>query len=76
MILHWGTDSVTRGPVLVIMPGTLATWIFTKPQIHYAYGLPEGSFMLVNEISYMDDATWVKVVEVLAPGIRKLSVIK
>ena len=30
--------------------------------------------MIPNESSYMDDETWVKVVKVAAPGIRKIKV--
>ena len=39
------------------------------------YVLPEGSFVIPNKVAYMDDGTWVKVVKVVAPGIRKMAVI-
>ena len=38
------------------------------------YGLPEGSCVIPNKASYMDDETWAKVVKVVAPGIRKMTV--
>ena len=36
------------------------------------YGLPEGSFVIPNKVSYVDDETWSKLVKVVAPGIRKM----
>ena len=30
--------------------------------------------MIPNKATYMDDETWVKVVKVVAPGIRKMKV--
>ena len=39
------------------------------------YGFPEGSCVIPNKAAYMDDETWVKVVKVVAPGIRKMAVI-
>ena len=39
------------------------------------YGLPEGSCVIPNRALYMDDETWVKVVKVVATGIRKIKVI-
>ena len=39
------------------------------------YGLPEGSCVIPNRAVYMDDETWVKVVKVVATGIRKIKVI-
>ena len=36
------------------------------------YGFPEGSCVIPNKASYMDDETWSKVVKVVAPGIRKM----
>ena len=38
------------------------------------YGFPEVSRVIPNKASYMDDNTWAKVVKVVAPGIRKISV--
>ena len=37
------------------------------------YVLLEGSFVIPNKAAYMDDETWVKVVKVVAPDIRKMS---
>ena len=39
------------------------------------YRFPEGSCVIPNKAAYMDDKTWVKVVKVVAPGIRKMAVI-
>ena len=38
------------------------------------YGFPEGSCVIPNKATYMDDETWAKVVKVVAPGIRKMKV--
>ena len=38
------------------------------------YGFPEGFCVIPNKAAYMDDDTWVKVVKVVAPGIRKMVV--
>ena len=38
------------------------------------YVFPEGSCVITNKAAYMDDETWVKVVKVVAPGIRKMAV--
>ena len=39
------------------------------------YVCPEVSYVIQNNTSYMDDETWEKLVNVLAPGIRKIVVI-
>ena len=38
------------------------------------YGFPEGSCVITNKSAYMDDETWVKVVKVVSPGVRKMKV--
>ena len=38
------------------------------------YGLPEGRCVIQNKAAYMDENTWVKVVKVVAPVIRKMAV--
>ena len=38
------------------------------------YGFPEGSCVITNKSAYMDDETWVKVVKLVSPGIRKMKV--
>ena len=38
------------------------------------YGLPEVSCVIQNKSAYMDENTWVKVVKVVAPFIRKMAV--
>ena len=39
------------------------------------YGLPEIYDVIPNKAAYMYDETWVKLVKVVAPGIRKMAVI-
>ena len=38
------------------------------------YGLTEVSCVIPNKAEYMDDETWAKVVKVVAPGTRKMTV--
>ena len=38
------------------------------------YGFPEESCVIPNKAEYMDDKIWVKVVKMVAPGIRKMAV--
>ena len=38
------------------------------------YGFPEGSCLIPNKAAYMDYETWMKVVKVVAPGIKKMTV--
>ena len=38
------------------------------------YLFPEGYCVIPNKAAYMDDKTWVKVVKVVAPGIRRMAV--
>ena len=38
------------------------------------YGFPEVSCVITKKSAYMDYETWVKVMKVLAPGIRKMKV--
>ena len=38
------------------------------------YGFPKGWCVIPNKAAYMDDETWVKVVKVIALGIRKIVV--
>ena len=38
------------------------------------YGFPEGSCVITKKPAYMDDETWVKVVKLVSPGIRKMKV--
>ena len=38
------------------------------------YIVPEGSCVIPNKTSYLDDETWEKVVKLVAPGISKSNV--
>ena len=38
------------------------------------YVSSEGSYVIPNKVSYLHDDTWMKVVKVVAPGIRKIKV--
>ena len=38
------------------------------------YGLPEESCVIPNKVEYMDDETWLNLVKVVSPGIRKMKV--
>ena len=38
------------------------------------YGLPEGSYFIINDSANIDDATWILVVKELAAKIQKLSI--
>ena len=75
-VLRCGSAASTHTPVVFIMSGKVVPRIFTGNRLHKNYGLPEGSCVLVNDNAYMDDATWVKTVDVLAPAIRKLPIIR
>ena len=38
------------------------------------YGFPEGSCVIPNKASHMDNKTWAKVGKVVSPGIRNIKV--
>merc|ERR1712155_86428 len=67
-VLRCGSAAGTHGPVIFVMSSTQVPRIFAGNRLHKIYGLPEGSCVLVNDNAYMDDATWVKTVDVLAPA--------
>ena len=75
-VVRCGCASGTHGPVIFIMRGTEVNRMFSRKWLTEHLGLPEGSVVIPNENAYMDDATWSKVVDVLAPAIRKLPVIR
>ena len=75
-VLRCGSAAGTHGPVIFVMSGNKVPRTFSGNRLHKIYGLPEGSCVLVNDNAYMDDATWLKTVDVLAPAIRKLPIIK
>ena len=39
------------------------------------YSLPAGSMVLMNDSAYMDNSSWVKVVETITPGVQNMPVI-
>eukprot|EP00957_Ditylum_brightwellii_P191621 14589548-Ditylum_brightwellii.AAC.1 len=41
-------------------------------RLHTVFGLPERSCVIANGMGSMDDTTWLKVVTILAPAIRKM----
>ena len=63
-----------NGPVIFLAKGTKVHPRLRGKNLVTEYGLPEGSFVIPNKASYMDDKTWEKVVKVAAPGIRKIAV--
>ncbi len=63
-----------NGPVIFIPQGKEVNRCFAGDKLHIIYGLPEGSCVIPNASGYMDDETWLKVVEVLAPAMRKMEV--
>ena len=75
-VLRCGSAAGTHGPVIFLLKGTEVNQLFTKKKLQENYGLPEGSCVLMNENAYMDDETWERVVDILAPALRKLKVIK
>ena len=63
-----------NGPVIFLEKGKKVNPRIRGIKLVTRYGLPEGSYMIPNKSSYMDDDTWEKLVKVAAPGIRKMKV--
>ena len=63
-----------NGPVIFLAKGTKVHPRIKGTNLVTRYRLPEGSFVIPNKAAYMDDETWVKVVKVVDPGIRKMKV--
>ena len=63
-----------NGPVIFLAKGTKVQPRLRGTNLVTRYGFPEGSCVIPNKAAYMDDETWVKVVKVVDPGIRKMKV--
>ena len=63
-----------NGPVIFLEKGKKLHPRMRGNNLVTKYGLPEGSCVIPNKAAYMDDQTWVKVVKVVSPGIRKMAV--
>ena len=71
-MLRSGSAAGSYGTVCFIENGKEVNKYFTAQKLVQKYGLPEVSAVFINEICYIDDVTWEKVVAVIAPGIRKI----
>ena len=63
-----------NGPVIFLAKGTKVHPRLRGNNLLTKDGLIEGSCVIPNKAAYMDDETWAKVVKVVAPGIRKMTV--
>ena len=63
-----------NGPVIFLEKGKNLHPTLIGKNLVTKYGLPEGSRVIPNKASYMDNGTWSKVVKVVAPGIIKMAV--
>ena len=63
-----------NGPVIFLAKGTKVNPRLRGTNLVTRYIFPEGSCVIPNKATYMDDETWAKVVKVVAPGIRKIKV--
>ena len=71
-----GSATGSNGPVVFIANGKNVNRTFSQYRLRHVYGLPEGSIVLCNKTAYMDDETWIKTVQAMAPGIRAMPVIR
>ena len=69
----WSAAGV-NGPVIFLEKGTKAHPKIRGNSLVTRYQLPEVSYVILNKAAYMYYETWVKVVKVVAPGIRKMKV--
>ena len=63
-----------NGPVIFMEKGTKVHPRLRGKNLATKYVLPEGFCVIPNRASYMDEKTWVEVVKLVAPGIRKMVV--
>ena len=63
-----------NGPVIFLSKGTTFQPSIRGKNLVTRYVLPKVSCVIPDKSSYMDDDTWVKVVKVVAPGIRKMNI--
>ena len=61
-------------PVIFLAKGSKVHRRMIGNNLVAKYGLPEGSCVIPNKSAYMNDLTWAKVMKVVAPGIRKMTV--
>ena len=61
-----------NGPVIFLAKGTKAHPSIRGTNLVTTYIFSEGSCVIPNKVSYMDDETWAKVVKVVSPRIRKI----
>ena len=74
-VVRVGSAAGTPGPVVFIAQGVKVNPMLSQQNLVERYGLPEGSIVICNKNSYMDDVTWKKVVKFLCFGIRRMPVI-
>ena len=72
--LRVGSAAGVNVPVIFLANGKKVYTRLRDNNLVTKYGFPEGSSVIPNEASYMDDKIWVKVVKVVAPGIIKMAV--
>ena len=73
-VLCVGSAGGVNGPVIFIAKGTSVHPWFSGDSLEKKYGLSVGSCVIPNKTAYMDDETWMKCVEVLAPAIHQMEV--
>ena len=61
--------------VIFMAKGTNGNHRLRGKNLVIIYILSKGYCVITNKVSCMDDETWVNVVKVVAPGIRKMKVI-
>ena len=71
-----GSAGGSNGPVIFIAVGTKGaesvSKMYRNKRLQRIYGLPPGSSVVCNESAYMDDATWLQIVKIIAPAIREM----
>ena len=77
-VVRCGNAAGNNGPVVFIGTGQnqKLNRLFRPSRLTKHYNLPAGSKMILNKSAYMDDETWVSVVQAMAPGIRQMPVIR
>ena len=73
-VLRVGSAAGVNGPVIFMAKGKKVHQSLRGNNLVTKYRLKEGSCVITNKTTYMDDKTWSKVVKVVAPGIRKMAV--
>ena len=73
-VLRVASTAGVNGTLIFLAKGAKVHPRMRGKYLETKYGLPEGSCVIPKKASYMDDKTWEKVVNLLAPGIRKMAV--